>query len=76
LERISPASIALLDVLVAGVCGFRWSSGSGSLFGNKWQFAALSGGATEERVMPVLFLWAVPAVIFVGGVGYLLVHAH
>jgi len=26
--------------------------------------------------MPVLILWAVPAVIFVGGVGYFLLHAH
>ena len=31
--------------------------------------------ATEESVMPVLLLWAVRAVIFVGGVGYFLVHA-
>jgi hypothetical protein len=33
-------------------------------------------GKHEERAMPVLLLWAVPAVIFVGGVGYFLVHAH
>jgi hypothetical protein len=32
-------------------------------------------GLCEESVMPVLLLWAVPAVIFVGGVGYFLVHA-
>jgi hypothetical protein len=32
-------------------------------------------GQREERVMPVLILWAVPAVIFVGGVGYFLIHA-
>jgi hypothetical protein len=31
--------------------------------------------ATEESNMPVLLLWAVPAVIVVGGVGYYLVHA-
>jgi hypothetical protein len=29
----------------------------------------------EEMYMPVLLLWAVPAVIVVGGVGYYLVHA-
>jgi hypothetical protein len=32
-------------------------------------------GQREENVMPVLILWAVPAVIFVGGVGYFLIHA-
>jgi len=32
-------------------------------------------GNREERTMPVLLLWGIPAVIFVGGVGYLLVHA-
>jgi len=26
--------------------------------------------------MPVLILWAVPAVLIVGGVGYFLVHMH
>ena len=31
--------------------------------------------ANEEENMPVLFLWAVPAVIVVGGVGYYLVRA-
>jgi hypothetical protein len=35
-----------------------------------------SAGLLEERVMPVLILWAVPAVIFVGGVGYFLLRAH
>jgi hypothetical protein len=34
----------------------------------------LSGASEEEVKMPVLILWAVPAVIFVGGVGYFLVH--
>jgi hypothetical protein len=29
----------------------------------------------EEAYMPVLLLWAVPAVIVVGGVGYYLVRA-
>jgi hypothetical protein len=32
-------------------------------------------GKPEERTMPVLLLWGIPAVIFVGGVGYFLVHA-
>jgi hypothetical protein len=32
-------------------------------------------GQREESVMPVLILWAVPAVIVIGGVGYFLVHA-
>jgi hypothetical protein len=35
-----------------------------------------SAGLLEESIMPVLILWAVPAVIFVGGVGYFLLHAH
>ncbi len=34
-----------------------------------------SSWATEEWNMPVLLLWAVPAVIVVGGVGYYLVRA-
>jgi hypothetical protein len=29
-----------------------------------------------EEKMPVLILWAVPAVLVVGGVGYFLVHMH
>jgi hypothetical protein len=33
----------------------------------------LRGQKAMESVMPVL-LWAVPAVIFIGGVGYFLVH--
>jgi hypothetical protein len=33
-------------------------------------------GETEERIMPVLLLWAVPAVIVIGGAGYWLVHLH
>ena len=45
--------------------------------GNKWHFPPLFYvGKHEERAMPILLLWAVPAVIFVGGVGYFLVHAH
>jgi len=30
----------------------------------------------EEAFMPVLLLWAVPAVIVVGGAGYWLIHMH
>jgi hypothetical protein len=30
----------------------------------------------EERTMPILVMWAVPAVIVIGGVGYWLVHMH
>ena len=45
--------------------------------GNKWQFEPLFlRGSTEERDMPVLLLWAVPAVIVIGGAGYWLVHMH
>jgi hypothetical protein len=34
------------------------------------------GQKREERTMPILLLWAVPAVIVVGGAGYWLVHMH
>ena len=46
-------------------------------FGNKWQWPCVNcRGLFQRRVtMPVLLLWAIPAVIFVGGVGYFLVHA-
>jgi len=30
----------------------------------------------EEKTMPLLLLWAVPAVIVIGGAGYYLVHMH
>jgi hypothetical protein len=43
--------------------------------GNKRYEANVSSGALEEAKMPVLLLWAVPAVIVVGGVGYYLVRA-
>lgn len=33
-------------------------------------------GQAEEASMPVLLLWAVPAVIVVGGAGYWLIHMH
>jgi hypothetical protein len=33
-------------------------------------------GKAEERITPILVMWAVPAVIVIGGVGYWLVHMH
>jgi hypothetical protein len=47
--------------------------GSGTTAGG---FAFLQHWQTEERIMPLLLLWAVPAVIVVGGAGYWLVHMH
>ena len=32
-------------------------------------------GLNEASNMPVLILWALPAVVVIGGVGYFLVHA-
>jgi hypothetical protein len=44
--------------------------------GNKRQEANVFSGAYEEANMPVFFImWAVPAVILIGGVGYYLVRA-
>jgi len=31
---------------------------------------------SEEETMPVIFLWAIPAVIVIGGGGYWLMHLH
>jgi hypothetical protein len=43
---------------------------------NKWQFwMFVSCRANEEANMPVLILWAVPAIVVIGGVGYYLVRA-
>jgi hypothetical protein len=39
-------------------------------------FARRGQKKREERNMPILLLWAVPAVIVVGGAGYWLVHLH
>ena len=45
--------------------------------GNKWQFdLLLLRMSTEEKIMPLLLIWAVPAVIVIGGAGYWLVHLH
>jgi hypothetical protein len=38
--------------------------------------ACSSSVETEEEKMPVLLLWAVPAIIVIGGAGYYLVHLH
>ena len=46
----------------------RGTSGSLSPFAHR-------GQDEEEATMPVILLWAVPAVIVVGGVGYYLVRA-
>jgi hypothetical protein len=45
--------------------------------GNKSQCVgvALARAEAEESAMPVLIMWAVPAVIVIGGVGYFLVRA-
>jgi hypothetical protein len=41
--------------------------------GNKWQsFGLKTRGQMRRSNMPVLLLWAVPAVIVVGGAGYFL----
>lgn len=31
---------------------------------------------SEEETMPVILLWAIPAVIVIGGGGYWLMHLH
>jgi hypothetical protein len=38
--------------------------------------AQLFRRATEEEIMPVIILWAVPAIIAVGGGIYLISHMH
>lgn len=41
--------------------------------GNKWQSAAIVDvQGAEEEIMPVLLLWAIPAVVVLGGGTYLL----
>ena len=40
---------------------------------NKWQYDSVSSGASEEAKMPIFIMWAIPAVIVIGGVGYYLV---
>ena len=50
----------------------------GSEIGNKWQLQSVYVSwewETEEKHMPVLLLWAVPAIIVVGGTGYYLLRA-
>jgi hypothetical protein len=48
--------------------GREWNS-------RDWASVCSSWATEEESKMPVLLLWAVPAVIVVGGVGYYLVRA-
>jgi len=45
-------------------------------FGNKWQWPRVTASrAIRGEDKAILPLWGIPAVIFVGGVGYFLVHA-
>ena len=37
--------------------------------------ASVSYGAFEEAEMPIFIMWAIPAVVVIGGVGYYLVRA-
>jgi hypothetical protein len=50
----------------------RWNA-----IGNKWQLVRVCSPRAneEEATKPVLIMWAVPAVIVIGGVGYYLVRA-
>jgi hypothetical protein len=36
----------------------------------------MRAGLKREAKMPVILLWAIPAVIVIGGAGYWLVHLH
>jgi len=49
---------------------------SGQQAGTSGNPACCSSVKTEEEKMPVLLLWAVPAIIVIGGAGYYLVHLH
>jgi hypothetical protein len=44
--------------------------------GNESAFSPSRARSNRRVVMPVLVMWAVPAVIVIGGVGYFLVHMH
>jgi hypothetical protein len=44
--------------------------------GNGSAFSPSRARSNRRVVMPVLVMWAVPAVIVIGGVGYWLVHMH
>jgi hypothetical protein len=49
------------------------------MFQNREQVAIQSvdpGLETEVRIMPVLLLWAVPAVVVIGGASYWFLHLH
>jgi hypothetical protein len=44
--------------------------------GNRFQASRVDWTrAMRRNIMPVILLWGIPAIIFVGGVGYFLVHA-
>ena len=61
----------------SAICFARMNGHRQLEFGNNWQSAGVASlrANEEEAYMPVLLLWAVPAVIVVGGVGYYLVRA-
>ena len=75
---------AVLDHLLSMRCNNFWNVHAAMIaslsrfqIGNKWQFDPLFlRPSTEERDMPLLLIWAVPAVIVIGGAGYWLVHLH
>jgi hypothetical protein len=49
---------------------------SGQKAGTVGNPVCCSSVKTEEEKMPVLLLWAVPAIIVIGGASYYLVHLH
>jgi hypothetical protein len=61
----------LHEITALGLAGFGALKGRQGTSGNAEAF--VSCRAEEEAYVPVLLLWAVPAVIVVGGVGYYLV---
>ena len=54
-----------------GLARFGAGKGRQGTSGNVEAFVCC--GAKEEAYVPVLLLWAVPAVLVIGGVGYYLV---
>jgi hypothetical protein len=63
--RFKPASLTFPRQL-------RFQNGTSSL-ANRFPDA---GNYEEEAKMPVLLLWAIPAVVVIGGGGYWLMHLH
>jgi len=39
-------------------------------------YLANANANAKEKIMPVILLWAIPAVIVIGGGGYWLLHLH